>query len=518
MNNNNYLPRAAFGLCFLFTAAGCTSVSTVEPSPKGSTPRLIESAETESATITVTERNTGQSGEQAKVLIGEAGQGGQDLLQSSTPSGADYSLDGGISGIITEPVTQSVTQPAELSATTTPAAAVPHDLWDRLRAGFSLEYSNPGDPIIRNFESWYSNHPKYFERLADRAYWYLPYVLEQVEKRGMPVEIALLPAIESAFRPDAVSRSNAVGMWQFIAATGSRFGLRKDWWMDERRDLVQSTRAALDYLDFLSSEFDQDWELALAAYNAGEGKIRKEVRKNRAANKPTQYTALDLRRETREYVPKLFAIRNIIDNPEKFNIHLKSIPDRHTLEIVDARTQTDLAVAASLIPVSSDQLRSLNRGYKRGVTPPSGPHNIVVPAQYAAQLVSSLDNLSVQQRLRWARHEVRKGEYLGRIARKFGVSVDSIMQANQLSSNLIKPGQELKIPLSSGYFKYAKASISDVTIEDGDSVYTVRKGDSLWKISRNQGVALAKLLKWNGLSKHDLLFPGQQLIVRKTTS
>jgi membrane-bound lytic murein transglycosylase D len=498
MKNNKNLCCSLFGLSFLLAAAGCTTIPQVGPTPQVSTAEGSITTEPEPVSDTVTQPEAAQTvvavGNSSQKLVDSPRQG--DLATNGDQSDPDT----GLIGVITEPI------------------AVPRDLWDRLRAGFSLQYSNPNDPVISSFESWYSSHPKYFDRLADRAYWYLPYVIEQVEKRGMPLEVALLPAVESAFRPDAVSRSNAVGMWQFIATTGTRFGLRRDWWMDGRRDMVQSTRAALDYLDFLAKEFDGDWELVLASYNAGEGKIRKEVRRNKAANKSTRYPALNLSKETREYVPKLFAIRNIVIDPEKYNIRLKSIPDRQTLTIVDARTQTDLAVAASLIPISGDQLRILNNGYKRGVTPPSGPHNIVVPTEYAGELLASLGNLSSPERLRWARHEVRKGEYLGRIARKYGIPVDSIIQANQLSSNLIMPGQELKIPLSTRYVSYARASVSDVIVQDGDSVYTVQKGDSLWRISRNNSISLATLLKWNGLSKYDLLFPGQQLIVGKATS
>lgn len=392
-----------------------------------------------------------------------------------------------------------------------------NDLWEKMRSDFELVYSNPNDPLIAKFENWYSRHPKYFERLAERAYWYLPYILAQTQARNMPAEVALLPAIESAFRAEAVSRSKAVGMWQFMGSTGTRFGLRRDWWMDGRRDMVLSTRAALDYLEILSGQFNGNWELVFAAYNAGEGTIGRAIKKNQSQGKPATYPNLTLPRETREYVPKLFAVRNIIANPEKFNIRFRSIPIHQTLAVVDAKTQTDLAVAASLIPLDKEQLYKFNRGYSRGVTPPNGPHQIVVPTEYQSQLTMELDKLSLQQRLRWARHQVRKGEYLGRIARQHRVTVDSIMQANRLSSNLIKPGQELKIPISTGFHQYARASVSDVKVKHGDKVYTVRKGDSLWKISQGTGISLASILRWNGISKNTLLYPGQQLIVGKSS-
>ncbi len=396
-------------------------------------------------------------------------------------------------------------------------AAPDPDLWQHLRKNFRLEYSENHQPAVEKFERWYARHPKYFKRLAARAYWLLPFIADEVEKRAMPAEIALLPAIESAFRHEATSRSNAVGLWQMISATGRRFGLRQDWWMDGRRDMVQSTRAALDYLEYLSREFDGDWLLALAGYNAGEGNIRKQIRRNRAAHKPTDYWSLALPRETQQYVPKLLAIRNIINDPQKYGIALSSIPNRPTLAVIDARIQTDLSVAASLIPVPAKQLHSLNSGYKRGVTPPTGPHTIVVPVEYADTLLADLNNLTLQQRMRWARHQVRKGEYLGQIARKHGVTVESIAAVNQLSSTLIQPGQELKIPLGTGHYRYAKAAGSDIRIQDGDKIYTIKSGDTLWKLSQDFGMSLTKLLRWNGLTKKTLLHPGQQIIIGRSS-
>ena len=314
------------------------------------------------------------------------------------------------------------------------------DLWQRLRGGFRMSKNRDLHQRVRQFETWYAKHPKYFERLASRAYWFLPYVLDQVEARGMPTEVAILPAIESAFRPDATSRSKAVGMWQFIGATGRRFGLRQDWWMDARRDLVQSTRAALDYLEYLNQEFNGDWELAFAAYNAGEGGINRRIKKNRQRNLPTSYAYLQLRRETAEYVPRLLALRNILAQPERFGIQLKPLKNEPSLAVVDLKAQTDISVAASFSSLSQKQLHFLNLGYKRGVTPPNGPHTLVVPIDEAKALSQKIAALSPTQRMRWAHHRVKSGEYLGRIAKAHNVTVRSIKLANSLNSNLIRPG------------------------------------------------------------------------------
>ncbi len=391
------------------------------------------------------------------------------------------------------------------------AAPQTDDLWQRLRSGFQLSNLEVQPGRVAKFEKYYAKHPKYFTRLAERAQWFLPYVLEQVEQRQMPAEVAILPAIESAFRPDATSRSNAAGMWQFIGATGRRFGLRQDWWMDARRDLVQSTRAALDYLDYLSKEFDGDWELALAAYNAGEGNIRRQVKKNRANNLPAQYAHLRLRRETSEYVPRLMAVRNILISPEKFGIELAPLINRQTLKVVNLKTQTDLTVAASFLSLSSRQLKFLNLGYKRGVTPPNGPHVLVVPTEEADKLVAELALLNPTQRMQWAHHKVKKGEYLGKIARTHGVRVKSIMRSNSLTSNIINPGQELRIPLSTGAAQFAGPSVIS---DSGESrKHLVASGDSLWKISRKYRISLADVLKWNQISKKTKLYPGQSIIV-----
>lgn len=385
------------------------------------------------------------------------------------------------------------------------------DLWQRLRDGFQLSNLEEQPDRVAQFERWYAKHPKYFQRLSERAYWFLPYVLDQVEKRGMPAEVAILPAIESAFRPDATSRSRAAGMWQFIGSTGRRFGLRQDWWMDGRRDMVQSTRAALDYLDYLSQEFDGDWELALAAYNAGEGGIARAMKKNRARNLPTTYSHLKLRRETSEYVPRLFAVRNILADPVKFGIELAPLANRPTLRIIDLKHQTDISVAASYLSLSRKQLHFLNLGYKRGVTPPNGPHVLVVPDNEADKLLAALVKLTPSQRVQWVHHRVKKGENLGAIAHAHSVTVQSIKSTNSLSSNLIHPGQELRIPISSGTYQLAKNSLKSGSGRHHKHLITA--GDTLWKISRRYNISLPALLEWNQLSSHSTLYPGQTLIV-----
>ena len=408
-------------------------------------------------------------------------------------------------GILSEPAQES--EPAEPEAF--PEST--ENLWNRLNRGFRLGNLEELPGRVEKFERWYGSNPRYFERLRDRAYWFLHYILEEVESRGMPTEIAILPAIESAFRPDATSRARAVGMWQFISATGRRYGLRQDWWMDARRDLVQSTRAALDYLEFLSQEFDGDWELALAAYNAGEGAVRRQIRRNRNLNLPTTYAHLRLKRETRDYVPRLMAVRNILRDPGKYDIVLKPLENRPILRVIDLEIQTDISVAANFLSLSRKQLHFLNLGYKRWVTPPNGPHHLVVPEDEAGDLLKGLAGLTPTQRMQWAHHKVKSGEYLGKIARLHGVSIRSIRQANRLKSDLIHPGQELRIPLSAGANQYAGPTWGSGS---GETVtHLVVPGDSLWKISRTYGANLSDLLQWNQLTRSTILHPGQSIIV-----
>ncbi len=392
------------------------------------------------------------------------------------------------------------------------------NLWNKLSDGFRLPELEKSHKRIAKYEKWYTARPKYLERLTERAYWYLPTIVNMVEERGMPSEIALLPAIESAYQLHARSRANAVGMWQFIASTGRRFGLRQDWWYDARRDLLQSTRAALDYLDFLSKEFNGDWALALASYNAGEYKIKRARRYNKKRGLPQDFSSLTrIKRETRDYVPKLIALRNIVRSPEKFGVKLKKLPIQPTLQQIDAKSQTDLTVASNLIKLQGKRLRYFNRGYKRGVTPPNGPHKILVPIEYAQPLTTALNNLSHRERLLWARHRVRKGDFLGKIARKYRVSIASLKKVNNIRGYLIRPGQVLRIPISTGaILTYSEDGISKPARKSTKrGTYRVRRGDSLWKIARRNGLSVNQVARWNNMSKSSRIHPGQRLVLRR---
>ncbi len=320
------------------------------------------------------------------------------------------------------------------------------NLWHFLQQNFDLEYSNPDDKLVEKFETRFLNQPTYFEQISRRAYWYLPYIVEEIEKHGLPYDLAIIPIVESELMPTAVSTSKAAGLWQFIPSTGAKFDLRQDWWIDERRDFIKSTRAALDYLTFLLKEFDNDWELALASYNAGSGRVRNAINANMRAKRPTAYSDLKLPRETRSYLPKIVAIRNIISNPEKYGINLHPIPKTATISVIDAKSQTDLTFLASLLSLKPGLLKKLNPGYLQGVTPPTGPHQIVVPTELAVTLVDTLAKKPLWDKLTWDIHRVQKGEYLGAIAAQYNTRIRILKHMNNLESDTIYPDQILRVP------------------------------------------------------------------------
>ena len=229
------------------------------------------------------------------------------------------------------------------------------NLWDRIRTGFA--FNEMDTPLVKNNEIWYENHPDYVSRMLDRSKLYLYYIVQQVEKRGMPTEIALLPMVESAFNPKAYSKSHAAGIWQFIPSTGKNFGLKQNWWYDERLDIMAATNAALDYLQKLHDMFGS-WELALAAYNWGEGAVSRAVARNEAKGKSTEYTQLRMPNETRNYVPRLIALKHIIMNPQVYDLTLNDIPNRPYFTKVVTKDHMDLAVAARLAEMPLDEFVS----------------------------------------------------------------------------------------------------------------------------------------------------------------
>ncbi|WP_439136093.1 LysM peptidoglycan-binding domain-containing protein [Pseudomaricurvus sp.] len=395
------------------------------------------------------------------------------------------------------------------------------DLWDRMRDGYQLDEIN--NSRIDTYIQRYKKHPHYVERVAERGNSYLYYIVSELEARDMPLELALLPIVESAFDPFAYSHGRASGIWQFIPSTGRHFGLKQNWWYDGRRDVVASTDAALTYLSQLSKRFDGDWLLALAAYNAGGGNVNKAIRANKRKGKPTDFWSLDLPKETKHYVPKLIALSKVIMTPEQYGVTLAPIHNQAFFEAVDTSSQIDLAQAAQLADVTLDDLYSLNAGFNRWATDPKGPHRLLVPVDKAESFREALSQLPRESRVGWERYKVRSGDSLLAIAKRFNTTVDVIREHNNIRGNLIRKGQMVLIPQSSlPPEQYAHSEAQRVKRIQANSkgkngtrkvAYSVRSGDSLWSIAKRYGVSVGKLAQWNAMAPKDTLKANQKLVI-----
>ena len=400
------------------------------------------------------------------------------------------------------------------------ADAAPADLWDRIRAGYAFPAQK--DQRIDAELSWYTRHPDYLARTVERARPYLRVIVDAIDSRGVPMEIALLPIVESAYQPFAYSHGRAAGLWQFVPGTATRYGLKQNWWYDGRRDVIASTRAALDYLEYLHGFFDGDWMLALAAYNSGEGTVRRAVVRNSAQGRPTDFWSLDLPRETRAYVPKLLALSEVFSRPEEYGITLASIADEPMIVPVDVGSQIDLAKAAELAGVGLDELYRLNPAFNRWATDPDGPHELLVPVHAAERFATALAGLAPEQRVTWTRHLIREGENLGQLARHYRTTVAVLREVNGINGHMIRAGQSLIVPVAmqeaGGYTLSAEQrqrAVQSTARSGSRSVHVVRSGDTLWDIARKHRVGVKQLAQWNGMAPGDVLRPGQRLVIWK---
>jgi membrane-bound lytic murein transglycosylase D len=392
------------------------------------------------------------------------------------------------------------------------------DVWERIRANLELDRHAELASVQAKL-AWYRRHQDYLDRVAERARPYLYYIVEQLEARGMPEDLALLPIVESAYHPFAYSPSRASGIWQFIPSTGRRFGLKQNWWYDGRRDIVAATRAALDYLEELHKEFDGDWLLALAAYNSGERNVARAVRRNRNAGKPIDFwsIAAHLPRETRGYVPSLLAVAELLAGADKYGVRWQAIDNLPYFEIVELDGQIDLATAAGLAGIDIDDLYTLNPGFNQWATDPDGPHSLLVPVERAAAFRDGLAALPPDQRVAWRRHHIARGETLAAIAHRYGTSVDALKRTNGLRGHLIRAGDSLLVPGPLKPLQYYTLSQHNRRYRglsrdgSGTLTYTVQRGDTLWDISRQYGVSIRQMCAWNGISARSILRPGQKL-------
>ncbi|MCC6206886.1 MAG: LysM peptidoglycan-binding domain-containing protein [Gammaproteobacteria bacterium] len=395
------------------------------------------------------------------------------------------------------------------------------DLWERVRSGYGIPRHD--NPRVRAELEWYVRHPDYLDRTIDRSRPYLYVVVENLKERGMPMEIALLPIVESAYQPFAYSHGRAAGIWQFIPSTAQHYGLKLNWWYDGRRDILASTRAALDYLQSLHDELDNDWLLALAAYNSGAGTVKRAVRANQRHGKPTDFWSLQLPAETRAYVPKLLALAELFANPDAQMIKIPSVPDMPVVRTVQTGAQIDLAKAAELADTSLDEIYRLNPAFNRWATDPDGPHQLLLPLDKAELFETRIATLGDADRLTWQRYVIRTGDTLGGIADRHHTTVDALRRVNNIKGNMIRAGNALLIPISTRSLSGYALSQDERTRAAQNSprsgkklVYAVRGGDTLWDIARAHGVAVAHLASWNGISPRDPLRIGQRLVIWQT--
>lgn len=421
------------------------------------------------------------------------------------------------------PAAQSPGEADEAGGPTAVAGVTPSqysDLFDRMRAGFQLEDVDRHAVDVQ--ADWYADHPEYLERSFARAELYMYHIVTELEARGMPLEIALLPVVESAFEPYAYSRARASGLWQFIPRTGSRFGLKQDWWYDGRRDIVESTRAAFDYLQFLHDEFNGDWLLAVAAYNCGESAVARAVANNAAEGKPTDFWSLKLPRETRAYVPKLLAMKRLVADPEGHGLGFSRIPNQPYFARVETLGQIDLKVAANIVGISHEQLYELNPAFHRWATDPTGPHYLLVPADVAELFNQNVAQLTGDERLGVMRYTVEKGDSVSEVARRFHTKADVIRQLNDLPTGVLTVGSELRVPSSA--IKLPPKVMLAAARFDGrreatrTHVHVVRRGDSLWGIARRSGMDVNTLATMNGMQPTDTLRAGTRLRLTSSSS
>lgn len=405
--------------------------------------------------------------------------------------------------------------PAETDIVPGTAAAVDNVFWQTLRNGFRLP--GAGHTSVRQQIRIYGNNARQVESILNRGEPYLAYIYKAVEQRHFPAEITLLPFVESGFDPFAYSRGRAAGLWQFIPATGRRYGLRQDWWYDGRRDVVASTEAALDYLETLQKEFDGDWLLALAAYNSGEGTVHKAITSNRKAGRATDFWHLDLPKETAAYVPRLLAISAVVARAGHYGIELPPVDPDPPFRLVDTHGQIDLGIAAELAEMDTEALYRLNPGFNRWATHPDGPHRLAVPVEKAASFEKNLAELPASTRIKWVRHRIRKGETLSHIARRYDTTVAVLRSTNAIRGSIIQAGHHLLVPVAArDPARYAAlASIRQSAPASGNKqIYRVKAGDSLWQIAQRHQVRVGQLTVWNQLDS-GVIRPGQQLVIWK---
>ena len=395
----------------------------------------------------------------------------------------------------------------------------PDDIWDRIRNGFGIP--NIETPLVAEQQAWYLSHPDYLRRAVDRSSRYLYHVVQELNKRHMPTELALLPFVESAYNPMAYSRAHASGMWQFIPGTGRTYNLKQDWWRDERRDVIASTDAALTYLQTIY-EMHGDWHLALASYNWGEGSVKRAIDRNAAAGLSTDYLSLSMPDETRNYVPKLQALKNIIANPEAFGVTLPRIDNEPYFVAVERSRDIDVRTAARLANMSIEDFRALNPSFNRPVIRGSSGTPLLVPADRESAFRSGLE--SHEALATWQAHTVARKETLEKIATKYGMTVAALREVNGLGPKAqVRVGQGLLVQKRGGGDLNLRFASFSPAVDDAQSSHpgpgrshVVQRGETLASIAKHYAVTPEQLRAANRM-KGSTVERGRTITIPGTT-
>lgn len=373
---------------------------------------------------------------------------------------------------------------------------------------------------VQSHINWITQRPDYLASISKRAEPFLYLVVSELKKEKLPIEIALLPIVESDYYPFSYSHGTATGVWQFIPSTGRMYGLEEDWWHEDRRDVLASTKAAVRYLKDLNQMFDGDWLLSIAAYNAGPGRVQRAIDKNLKQGKKTDYWSLDLPKETEKYVPKLLAIAKVLKDPASYNQKLLSIENKPYLEPIKLESQFDLALIAQWTNLSIDEIYSFNPGLKRWATPEALPYTILLPINVIDDFKETLSNQKNRPKVSWTRYKVKEGDSLSVIAQNFNTTINQIQSVNEISGNLIRANTYLIVPLAretNDYYSLSDAqrekSRLNKTKNSEKLIYEVVSGDSLWKISQEFSVTINDLVRWNKIVPADPLSIGKELVI-----
>jgi membrane-bound lytic murein transglycosylase D len=418
-------------------------------------------------------------------------------------------------------------------------------VWERLLSLYSLP--DIKNPRIDRELYWYLEHPASLAILQQRAEPYLHHILDEIEAKNIPGELALLPVVESAFVPDAYSKADASGLWQFVPATGKEYGLQQNAWYDGRRDVYASTKAATTYLKELSENFDGDWLLALASYNCGKGRVRKSIEKNEYLNLPTDYWSLDLPEETKNYIPRLLAIAKLFANADEYNIHLQHIPNKPYFEVIDIKSPLDLQKAANLANTPLYAFLKLNPGFNRASTAPEGPHRLLVPIAQAQTFKRNLAMLPYSERVtinqyaekrttepsyqekyeaqatqlrgdrirtNLVQYKVKSGDNLASIANRNNTTIQSLHQVNHLTRNSVNSGMRLQIPSEAKSNNIPLLASVSKPKSTNAQVYAIKKGDTFFNISQRFSVTPKDIANWNSITLKTALIPGRKLTIK----